>query len=125
MIRRTKSMLMLFLALAVLGNVLLPFYAPLMAESGKVAICTANGITYVDASEVGGAAPQEHDARPHCPLCVLQNHSLSHYLPGVEANAAFTALWKENEITPRTLACRALVYHVPHAPRAPPAVRLI
>jgi len=48
----------------------------------KILICTPLGYKYISLDEFkNGAAPEDHDTRPHCPLCVINMAADHPYIP--------------------------------------------
>ncbi len=118
-----QSRLIKYVLLAVLLlNTLLPFYAPLMpAAEGKVALCTAEGVRYVDASEIGLNPENEEHVFPHCPLCVLNGDGgakapvLAECDADLKVPQEIAVIFDHDEV-----AAQDVAHFNPSAPRAPP-----
>jgi hypothetical protein len=110
------------LLFVLLLNTLLPFCAPLMpAAEGKVALCTTEGIRYVDASEIGLSGESEETHFPHCPLCVL-NGDVAAKSPVLAACDAGLKAPKETAVVfdHDEVAAQDVAHFNRSAPRAPP-----
>lgn len=119
-----KNRFIKYLLLAVLLlNTLLPFYASVLPRAdGKIALCTADGVRYVNAADVGLDTEGEKHALPHCPLCVLNGDGgakapvLAEADAGLKAPQKITAVFYQDEVVAQEVASFS-----PSAPRAPPS----